>query len=118
MQSTDNWTLKTKGSLVYVENGSNDTILNITDDGKVIQDTSTPNETGQLWLKRKSNEDGYFILTNPQTQKILTAGSDHHFEIIGTYLDNRYTLQVFTCTCTKFDLLLKIYQQLKFTTLK
>lgn len=95
MQSTDNWTLKTKGSLVYVENGSNDTILNITDDGKVIQDTSTPNETGQLWLKRKSNEDGYFILTNPQTQKILTAGSDHHFEIIGTWITDilcRYLL--------------------------
>ena len=68
-----------------MENSSNETVLSIADDGTVIQNTFAPNETGQLWLKRDSNEDGFFILTNPQTQKVLTAGSGHHFETTGTY---------------------------------
>ena len=85
--------MKTKGTLVYIENKSNETVLSISDDETVISqklklfaklDAFTPNDTGQMWLKRESNEDGYFLLTNPHTQKILTAGSDHHFEIIGT----------------------------------
>ena len=75
-----------------MENNSNKTVLSITDDDRVIQDIFAPNETGQLWLKRESNEDGYFILSNPHAQKILTAGLDNQFEIIGMYLDNRYTL--------------------------
>ena len=87
-QSTDNWTVKTKDSLVCLENSSNETVLSIADDGTVIQNTFAPNEPGQLWLKRDSNEDGFFILTNPQSQKVLTAGSDHHFETTGTCLDN------------------------------
>ena len=73
-----------KGSFVYIENRSNETVLSITDDGTVIQNSFAPNETGQLWQKRDSNEDGFFILTNPHTQKVLTAGSDHLFEITGT----------------------------------
>ena len=92
-QLTYNWTVKKKGSLVYIENRSNKTVLSISDDETVISqklklfaqlDAYTPNDTGQMWMKRESNEDGYFILTNPYTQKILTASSDHHFEIIGT----------------------------------
>ena len=86
-QSTDKWTVKTKDSLVCLENSSNETVLSIADDGTVIQNTFAPNEPGQLWLKRDSS-DGFFILTNPQTQKVLTAGSDHHFETTGTCLDN------------------------------
>jgi hypothetical protein len=84
-----------KGSFVYIENRSNETVLSISEDEKVISqklkrfaqlDAFTPNDTGQMWLKRESNEDGYFILTNPHTQKILKAGSDHHFEIIGNQI--------------------------------
>ena len=87
--------MKTKGTLVYIENKSNEKVLSISDDETVISqklklfaqlDSFTPNDTGQMWLKRESNEDGYFILTNPHTQKILTAGSDHHFEIIGNQI--------------------------------
>ena len=103
-----------KGSFVYIENRSNETVLSISEDEKVISqklkrfaqlDAFTPNDTGQMWLKRESNEDGYFILTNPHTQKILTAGSDHHFEIIGTLMIdmNMWYLLAF------FDILLICY---------
>ena len=92
-QLSYNWTVKKKGSLVYIENRSNETVLSVSDNETVNSqklklfaqlDAFTPNDTGQMWLKRESNEDGYFVLTNPHTQKILTAGSDHHFEITGT----------------------------------
>ena len=94
-QLSYNWTVKKKGSLVYIENRSNETVLSVSDNETVNSqklklfaqlDAFTPNDTGQMWLKRESNEDGYFILTNPHTQKILTAGSDHHFEIIGNQI--------------------------------
>ena len=49
-------------------------------DGKV---QLVENQRGQSWLKGEANKLGYFTLTNPESQKALTATSEGCFAIEG-----------------------------------
>ena len=63
-----------KGDILSIE--ENTTTVN--------KETIIQNNSGQLWEKGLVEENGYFTLKNPQSQKLLTAVSPHGFDIKGT----------------------------------
>lgn len=71
--SNDKWKLKSKGTLVYIENSSKNKILAVGDDDNVNEEVLVRNDTKQLWNKGVANSEGYFTLTN--SHKVLTAVS-------------------------------------------
>jgi hypothetical protein len=68
-----------RGKRVYINNQSKNKVLGIVD-GKV---QLVENQRGQSWLKGEANKLGYFTLTNPESQKALTATSEGCFAIEG-----------------------------------
>lgn len=77
------WSLKPlrsrKGNKVYIENTTENQVLGVVDDKvKLVQD-----DRGQSWEKGEINQQGYFTLTNPASQKALTADSEGLLTIEG-----------------------------------
>ena len=79
--SNDKWKLKSKGSLVYIENSSKNKILAVGDDNIVNEEALVRNDTKQMWNRGVANSEGYFTLTN--SQKVLTAVSVNCMKIKG-----------------------------------
>ena len=75
-KSDDCWKLtlvrSSRGKRVYIDNQSKNQVLGVVD-GKV---QLVENQRGQSWLKGEANKLGYFTLTNPESQKALTATSE------------------------------------------
>ena len=71
--SEEEWNFKTKGDLIYVENVSNQKVLEATSNDKVTLEDIEDGKTEQLWKKGEPNTEGYFILENCKVPKILTA---------------------------------------------
>ena len=77
------WNLKPlrsrKGNKVYIENVTENQVLGVVDgEVKLVQDNR-----GQSWEKGEANQQGYFTLTNPASQKALTADSEGNLTIEG-----------------------------------
>ena len=68
-----------RGKRVFIHNQSKNQVLGVVD-GKV---QFVENHRGQSWLKGEANKLGYFTLTNPQSQKALTATSEGFLAIEG-----------------------------------
>ena len=77
------WKFKTSGKFVYIKHIVNKKILEITKDGSVVEGDFVKDKPAQLWKKGTSDADGYFILENTDTPKVLTAVSPSRLEIKG-----------------------------------
>ena len=71
-QSTDKWELQNDGSTCYIKNVSEDKVLH-TENGQVNLEAFGLNDGRQMWEKGEPNDEGFFTLTNPDTEKVLTA---------------------------------------------
>jgi hypothetical protein len=68
-----------KGNKVYIENTSENQFLGVVDgEVKLVQDNR-----GQSWEKGEANQQGYFTLKNPASQKALTTDSEGFLTIEG-----------------------------------
>ena len=68
-----------KGTKVYVENTTENQVLGVVD-GEV---KSVEDNRGQSWEKGEANQQGYFTLKNPASQKALTTDSEGLLTIEG-----------------------------------
>ena len=71
--SDEEWVLKTKNNLIYIENTSTKKVLGTTNECKVIPEDYEEGKTQQLWKKGEPNVEGYFTLENANVTKIMTA---------------------------------------------
>ena len=71
-QSTDKWQLQNDDSTCYIMNVSEDKVL-CTENGLVNMEAFGLNDERQIWEKGEANDEGFFTLTNPDTEKVLTA---------------------------------------------
>ena len=71
-QSTDKWELQNDDSTCYIKNVSQDKVLH-TENGLVNLETLGLNDERQMWEKGEANDEGFFTLTNPNTEKVLAA---------------------------------------------
>ena len=79
--STDQWSLKAHGEMVYIQNMSTNKVLT-TDGNTVTEETLEENNSRQMWKKSKMNKDSYFFLsTNCEFPKFLTAKSTSGFKL-------------------------------------
>ena len=68
-----------KVNKVYIENTTENKVLGVVDGQvKLVQD-----QRGQSWEKGEANQQGYFTLKNPASQKALTTDSEGHLAIEG-----------------------------------
>ena len=68
-----------KGNKVYIENTTENQVLGVVDgEVKLVQDNR-----GQSWEKGEANQQGYFTLKNPASQKALTTDSEGFLTIEG-----------------------------------
>ena len=77
------WSLKPlrsrKDNKVYIENTTENKVLGVVDGQvKLVQD-----QRGQSWEKGEANQQGYFTLKNPASQKALTTDSEGFLSIEG-----------------------------------
>ena len=88
-QSNDQWSIITNGTtlnetFVYIENSLTNKFLvvvenNTTVTGKIV----AQNDRKQMWIKGIPNREGYFLLTDPESNKTLTAVNATSLEIRG-----------------------------------
>ena len=71
-QSNDKWELKKDDSTYYIMNVSENKVL-CTENGQVNMEAIGINDERQIWEKGEANDEGFFTLTNPDTEKVLTA---------------------------------------------
>ena len=88
-QSNVAWFIREKDEWVIVENHSNSKVLEATDYHKVVEENFVENKTEQLWKKGKANTEGFFILINNESSKVLTATSATNLEVKGKYTDKK-----------------------------
>ena len=68
-----------KGNKVYIENATENQVLGVVDgEVKLVQDNR-----GQSWEKGEANQQGFFTLKNPASQKALTTDSEGFLTIEG-----------------------------------
>ena len=68
-----------KGNKVYIENTTENQVLGVVDgEVKLVKDNR-----GQSWEKGETNQQGYFTLKNPASQKALTTDSEGFLTIEG-----------------------------------
>jgi hypothetical protein len=71
-QSTDKWKLKNDDSTCNIMNVSENKVV-CTENGQVSLEALGLNDKRQMWEKGDTNDEGYFTLTHPDTEKVLTA---------------------------------------------
>ena len=92
--SDEEWNLKTKDDLIYIENISNTKVLGVTSDGEVVLEDFEEDKAEQLWKKgepkdfasevfREPDAERYFTLENFKEPKFMTAISESCLEIRG-----------------------------------
>ena len=68
-----------KDNKVYIENTTENKVLGVVDGQvKLVQD-----QRGQSWEKGEANQQGFFTLKNPASQKALTTDSEGFLAIEG-----------------------------------
>ena len=83
------WTVPITGERGIVINNYGHVLgarVNAVTSGTVVslQVQSNPPSSGQIWLRGKSDDFGYFTLQNPASQKFLTSNSRTSITIEGT----------------------------------
>ena len=81
--SNDEWNIRTRDKFVYIENISKKKVLGITYDGSITEEDFVEDKPGQLWKRGKFNTDGYFILENSDTPKVMTGISQSRLGVKG-----------------------------------
>ena len=71
-QSNDKWELKKDDSTCYIMNASENKVLS-TENGQVNMEAIGINDERQIWEKGEANDEGFFTLTNTDTEKVLTT---------------------------------------------
>ena len=82
--SDEEWNLKTKDGLIYIENISNTKVLGATINGEVILEDFEEDKAEQLWKKGEPKDfasevfgepdaEGYFTIENSKEPKFMTA---------------------------------------------
>ena len=85
-QSTDKWELQNDDSTCYIKNVSQDKVLH-TENGLVNLETLGLNDERQMWEKGEANDEGFFTLTNPDTEKVLSATYLNGLSIEGIFFN-------------------------------
>ena len=70
--SSDEWNFQVKGDCIIIENTSNRKVLGIKDSDEVSME-DVNNTTNQLWKKEDTKIEGFFILKNSESNKVLSA---------------------------------------------
>ena len=70
--SSDEWNFQVKGDFIIIENTSNGKVLGIKDSDEVSMEEAN-NTTEQLWKKEDTITEGFFILKNYKSNKVLSA---------------------------------------------
>ena len=72
LSDTDYCHLKPKDTLFYIENVLRNKVLGCTNNGQVIEEDLDEDKAGQLWKKGEPNSKGYFVLTNSESEKVMS----------------------------------------------
>ena len=84
--SNNDWALNERGEVVYVENTLTNKVLSIKNN-EIYGENLDQNVDGQLWQKVMIYYDsGYFLLKDPNSQKVLTATLDQSFKLKSKYV--------------------------------
>ena len=91
-QSDDKWKLLTindgTSTSIYIANLSNNTVLGIDNfDDTVTAENFDQYKFEEAWIKGEPDNQGFFILTNMKSRKILTAISAQILKVIGKFLN-------------------------------
>ena len=79
--SSDEWNFQVKGDFIIIENTSNGKVLGIKDSDEVsIEDAN--NTTEQFWKKEDTQIEGFFILKNSKSYKVLSAKIKSKYKFI------------------------------------
>ena len=90
--SSDEWNFQVKGDFIIIENTSNGKVLGIKDSDEVsIEDAN--NTTEQFWKKEDTQIEGFFILKNSKSYKVLSA------KIKSKYRIHQVKNSCFICKC-------------------
>ena len=78
--SNNDWAVNERGEMVYIENTLTNKVLSIKNN-EVYEEILDHGVDGQLWQKVMIYHDsGYFLLRDPNSQKVLTATLDQSFK--------------------------------------
>ena len=79
--SNNDWAVNERGEMVYIENTLTNKVL-IIKNNEIYEENMDQNADGQLWQKIMIYYDsGYFLLRDPNSQKVLTATLDQSFKL-------------------------------------
>ena len=73
-----------KDNLIYLENISKKKVLGITRTGEVIEEDFVEDKPGQLWKRGVPDAEGFSVLENSESEKVMTAISLSILKIKGT----------------------------------
>ena len=88
-QSNDQWSIITNGTtlnetFVYIENSLTNKFLVVVENNTTAPEKIVAqNDRKQMWIKGVQNREGYFLLTDPESNKTLTAVNATSLEIRG-----------------------------------
>ena len=83
--SNNDWALYARGEMFYIENTLTNKVLSIKND-EIYEENLDQNANSQLWQKVMIYYDsGYFLLRDPNSQKVLTATLDQSFKLKSKY---------------------------------
>ena len=71
--SKDEWNFQVKGDFIIIENTSNGKVLGIKDNDEVSMEDANNTAAEQLWKKEDTKIEGFFILKNSKSNKVLSA---------------------------------------------
>ena len=71
-KSKDRWNLKSEGSMILIENVSENKVIT-RKDNVVSEEVLVLNDVGQMWENGDPDNEDFFTLTDPDSEKVLTA---------------------------------------------
>ena len=83
--SSDEWNFQEEGDIIIIEN-TNGKVLGIKDSDEVSMEEAN-NTAGQLWKKEDTKIEGFFILKNSKSNKVLSAKIKSKYRIHALYVN-------------------------------
>ena len=80
------------GDIIILENTSNGKVLGIKDSDEVSMEEAN-NTAGQLWKKEETKIEGFFILKNSKSHKVLSAKVKSKYRNHALYVCNCFNAQ-------------------------
>ena len=84
--SSDEWNFQVKGDFIIIENTSNGKVLEIKGSDEVSMEDAN-NTAEQLWKKEDTKIEGFFILKNSKSNKVLSAKIKSKYRIHALYVN-------------------------------